>query len=348
LGIALGFAPPGSGQPEPLLCDVAVRSHELDYANFEAGAALRLPGVRLREATGQPDAGCVGRLHGYVELRPAVALGAWELSLISSDGRAWFRTITVESDQAARALASALANLVAAIEDASAEPDELDVALPVEFEDPEPPVPDPEPDPEPERSELPTPSEAVVDEPGPIRLEIGPRLTGAAVFGLAPGPGVRGAGGGLGVDLRLPDGLAFGLDVRALTSSAAALTLVRMRVALGVGWVARNGIFEVPILVSGIIEPWFVRAGESARPLGQPPMIGGGARVAPGVVLPLGSLQIRVGLLLGFEIAVEAARGGLTPALALDPASDPILRAGGVELSAGLELGVWVPVRERR
>jgi hypothetical protein len=225
---------------------------------------------------------------------------------------------------------------LAAIEDASVEPDAHEVALPVELE--------PSVVAEPISPVSPSPS---APQQGRVVLELGPRLSGGVVVGLAPGPGFRGAGGGFGLDLRLPDGLAFGLDVRVLGSAAAGVALIRTRVALGVGGIVRRGMFELPVMISGVIEPWLVREAGSASPLGQPPMIGGGARVAPGLLLPIGSVSLRIGALLGFEIAVEAAQGGLIPAIARDPTSEPILRAGGVELVGGLELGVWFSVRER-
>jgi hypothetical protein len=345
LGIALAAWLAPAQPTEPMLCDVAVRASTLDYREFAEAAGFRLPGVRLREATGEADPACTNRLHGYVELR-SIDDGVWELTLIASDGRAWFRTVTSEPDQAARSLASALANLLAAIEDASIEPDAHEVESPIELEAAAPPKPIPPT----ESPSEPKPSEPKAGEPKLARvlLELAPRLSGAAVIGLAPGPGFRGAGGGVGLDLRLPDGLAFGLDVRALRSAAAEATLVRTRVALGVGWVARYGRFEIPVIVSGVIEPWLVLEAGNPTPLGQPPMIGGGLRVAPGVLIPVGSVSLRIAALLGFEIAVEAARGGLTPAITRDPTSDPILRAGGVELAAGLEFGVWIPVRNSK
>lgn len=347
IALALWLAPPQPvpSQPAPALCDVAVRVHEVDYEQFVDAAQLRLPGARLREAGGEPDPACVDRLNAYVELRP-IDGERWELSLISSDGRAWFRTVTSEPDQAARALASTLANLVAAIEDASAEPDAVEVAIPTQVEEPRTQVEEPEPV-EAEAAER-SSQEHEPDDARAIVLELGPRLSGGVLVGLAPGPGWRGAGGGFGLDLRLPDGLGFGLDLRTSTAAAAELRLVRTRVALGVGWALRNGRFELPVIISGVIEPWVVRTAGTRTPLGQPPMIGGGARVAPGVALELGSVRVRLGLALGFEIAVEAANGGLTPAIAREPDSEPILRAGGVELSAGLECGVWIPIRERR
>lgn len=352
LGLLLAPAP--DHEPATQLCDLAVHSDQLEYERFEAVAGVRLAGLRLRVASQEADASCRGQLHGYVELREQ-APGRWELSLICSDGRAWYRSVDADPDEAPRVLASLLANLLAAIADASVEADARDVSLPpdlIETDDTHAPVETSEPKPEPpvaadEANEDP----ADAAPPGAILLELGPRISASVLLGLAPGPGLRGAGGGLGLDLRLPDGLAFGLDVRGLTRSDAGVSLTRVRVALGLGLVSRfeagPGAFELPVLFSGIVEPWFVRRSGAVVPFAQPPMIGGGIRVAPGLLLGGDRVRVRLGLALGLELAVEAAPGALTPAIALTPTSEPILRAGGAEFSAGLELGVWIPVRER-
>ena len=360
LGLGLGFAPAPADEAAAQLCDLAVHSEQLEYERFEAVAAVRLAGLRLRVATQDSDPSCRGQLHGYVQLREQ-APGRWELSLITSDGRAWYRSVDATADEAPRVLASLLANLLAAIADASVEADARDVSLPADLIEPvatdEPPEPALASDtPPPDQSETaePTPADPpAAAQPRPVLLELGPRVSASTLIGLAPGPGLRGVGGGLGLDLRLPDGLAFGLDLRALTTAAAAtgVSLTRVRVALGLGFVSRavvgRGKFELPLMISGIVEPWFARRSGAAIPLAQPPMIGGGLRVAPGLLLGDKRVRVRLGLALGLEIAIEAAAGALTPAIALMPTSEPILRAGGVELSAGLELGVWIPVLAR-
>lgn len=358
LGMVFGLslAPALDDGPAAQPCDLAIHSEQLDYARFEAVASVRLAGLRLRVASQAGDPSCRGQLHAHVELREQTP-GRWELSLITSDGRAWYRSVDADADEAPRVLASLLANLLAAIADASVEADARDVSLPDELREPHDRAEsEPEPDAQApaeisEPRAIPAPDPAAV-QPRPILLELGPRLAGTTLIGLAPGAGWRGAGGGLGLDLRLPDALAFGLDVRALTVAAAGVSLTRVRVALGLGFISRlpagQSTFELPVMISGILEPWFVRRSGALVPFAQPPMIGGGIRVAPGLLFGgEDRIRVRLGLAIGLEIAVEAAAGALTPALSLAQLSAPILRAGGVELSAGLELGVWIPVRER-
>jgi hypothetical protein len=355
--LGLWLAPAPADEPAAQLCDLAVHSDQLEYDHFEAVASVRLAGVRLRLATQQGDASCRGQVHGYVELH-LQAPGRWQLSLITSDGRAWYRSADADADDAPRVLASLLANLLAAIADASVEADARDVSLPAELiessetDDTLAPGGINEPTPEPTAPADHTNERPATAAPrGEILLELGPRATGSMLVGLAPGPGLRGGGGGLGLDLRLPDGLAFGLDLRALTATAMEVSLTRVRVALGLGFVSRSvvgrGVFELPVLISGIVEPWFARRSGAGVPFAQPPMIGGGLRVAPGLLVEGDRIRVRVGLAIGLEIAIEAAAGALTPAIAFTPTSKPILRAGGVELSAAVELGLWIPVRAR-
>ena len=336
---ALSSAPAPTGP-----CDVAVHSESLDHAAFEAEARLRLPELRWRVADGEPDLACVGRIHAYVELR-AEADDRWQLSLIWSDGRAWYRTIEAEPDQAARALASALANLFVAIEESSVTADAENVTLPgqlAESESESESATASEPSEPPPASE---PSEVVTASR--LLFELGPRLDGVAVIGLGPGPGLRGGAGGFGLDVRMPDGLAFGLALRTTTIRAADVSLTRVRVGLGLGVISRIGRFELPVMFAGHVEPWVVRRSGAVVGLEQPPLIGGDMRAAPGVAWTAGPIAMRLGLALGLAFTFEAAPGALSAAVSLDASSDPILRAGGVELSAGVELGVWIPVRAR-
>ena len=333
--------------PDAAVCDAAVHGEGIDTRAFLDAAALRLPALRLRTADAVIDPSCGGRLHAHVEVRPS-GDGSWMLSLILSDGRAWYRTLEFDDDQAARGLASVLANLLAAIEDDSVEPDAEDVTMPggeasaeqpeadpAAPEDPEPPDPEPIP-------EEPTPTDEA-----PVLFELGPRLGLAGSLGLAPGAGWQGLGADLALDMRLPDGLSFGLGLRTLSRGQSGASLVRTRVSLGLGVTSRWGRFELSTLFSALLEPWWIREGGSRVPLGAPPLIGGFARLTPGLLVPVGAATMRIAADLGLAIVVEAAPGALTAAVALEPGTDPILRAGGVELDLGLVIGVWIPVKAR-
>ncbi|MCA9685388.1 MAG: hypothetical protein KC457_24635, partial [Myxococcales bacterium] len=157
---------------------MAVRAEEIDTQAILDAATLRLPALRLREADSVVEPACSGHLHAHVEVRPS-GDGSWALTLILSDGRAWYRTSEFEDDQAARGLASVLANLLAAIEDDTVEPDAENMTMPGGEE----PVGLPEEEPiAPEEAELEEPpAEPPVPEPSPVDeavvlFELGPRL----------------------------------------------------------------------------------------------------------------------------------------------------------------------------
>jgi hypothetical protein len=347
-GLLLALPPSNDGEPASTRpCDAAIRTHELDDAAFRSATSLRLPDLRLRGPTSEPEPECRDRLHAFVEVRPREA-GVWELTLILSDGRAWFRTIASEPDEAARTVASALANLLAAIEDDAIVADAEDVALPDELAEspPEPEVAEPEPEisePEPEVAK-PEPEPPPRSTPA-LLFEVAPRVGAGAALGLTPAPGFRAGGAELGALFRLRSGLAVDLGLRVAGRRAGELGLVRVRVAAAIGYVVRAARFELPILVAATIEPWWVREAGSPVDLGAPPLIGTGLRLAPGGRIDLGARELRVAGVLGLDLAVEPS--GTVPAIRLAPDDDPRLRVGGLEPWAGLEFGLWIPVRRR-
>ncbi len=345
LGIAalLGLAPPTASAVGTGLCDAAVRTVDLDHDEFLAATHLRLPDLQLRSAEAQVerDPACRDRMHAYIEVRPS-GPDAWELTLIFADGRAWFRRVASEPDEAARTVASVLANLLAAIEDDEVAPDADHVALPSELEpepEPEPEIPEPKPEPEPEPEPEPQP------EPE-LRFEIGPRLALQGIVGASPSAGYRGFGAQLAGDLRLPIGVLVGLGLRISGRDAGPLSLVRTQISVGLGYALRVGRFEMPMMVQAELEPWVVREQGQRRRLGAPPLLGFGIRLAPGGLVDVGRTRMRIGLVLGADVLGEP-RGGLVPTLRLEPGADPLLYVGGVEVTLGLELGWWVPVFER-
>ena len=167
------------------------------------------------------------------------------------------------------------------------------------------------------------------------------------MIGLSPSAGVRGFGGGLGLDLRLPKGLAVMLEGRVVSTSSEGISLTRIRAALGVGYVPRIGAFELGLFAAAHLEPWFGIIDGNEFDVDPPPLIGAALRVAPGANFELGSVRLRVALPLDLALAVEAGPGAQTVALARDLTASPSVRAGGVELGLGLALAVWIPVYQR-
>jgi hypothetical protein len=344
LGIAalIGLAAPATSPALEGPCDAAVRTVDLDEAEFVDATRLRLPDLRLRSAEAQleRDPACLERLHAYVEVRPR-GPGEWELSLIFGDGRAWFRVIASEPDEAARTAASALANLLAAIEEDEVAPDAEHVALPT---DPKPEA-EPEPELEPDRVPEPLPQPKPEVDP-PLRFETGPRLSVQAIAGASPAPGYRAFGSEFAGDLRLPSGLLVGLGLRVAGHRAETLSLVRTRIGLGLGYALRARRFEMPMLVQAELEPWVVREQGTHRKLGAPPLLGGGVRVAPGGLLDVGRMRLRIGVAIAVDVLGEPLSGRV-PSIRLDPTGDPLFGVGGIEFAVGLDLGLWIPIRER-
>lgn len=343
--LATVTAPSPSSAASP--CDAAIRTQDVDEAAFRAATALRLPQLRLREATSDIDETCSNQLRAFVEVRPT-GPGIWELTLILSDGRAWYRTIASEPDQAARTAASALANLLAAIEEDALVPDAEDVALPSELAElaepdalPEPAPPPPDPVPVPPR-DPPASNDAPLVE-RPAAFEISPYLAGAGLIGLVPAPGLRAVAGELGALGRLRSGVAIEIALRVAGRQAAPLGLGRIRGSVGVGYSARTGSFEVPIIAAATLESWWVREEGRRVELDAPVLLGGALRLAPGGRVELGRVDLRIGASLELGVAVEPR--GSVPSVRLDPAAEPRVWIGGVELAAGLVVGSWIPVR---
>ena len=321
-----------------------LRAEGFERDELERAIQLRLPALTLIEVGSEAPPATDGALRAFIELR-RVSPTELELTLILADGRAYLRALEVDADAPARPAASALANLIAAIEDDTVVPDKSHVPLPPALIASEPaaaaaPVPAascPEPPP-------PTPTPT---PPAP-RWELGPSLRAGASLGLTPIPGLRGAGLGLGLNARAPSGLLLVLDLQGLGRALHQLRVQRLRVALGVGYALRRGGFELPVAALLGVEPWRLVGDDGPVPIssmrGRPrPLIGLGLRLAPGLRAALGrsGAQLRAGLNLELWASGEAAAGLRHPELRV---SSSALSLGGVELNLGLELGVWFPV----
>ncbi len=312
-----------------------------DRDELERAISLRLPDLTL-VAFGEPapPAGD-GSLRAFIELEHQGA--TVRLRLILADGRAYLRELEVDADAVVRPAASALANLVAAIEDDTAVPDQQNVEIPEALA----PAPEAKPQPVPEDRPKPV---ALTPPPAPPapRWQLGPTLRIGAGLGHAP-PGLRGAGLGLGLDARAPSGLLLALDLQWSTRAVDRYHLQRVRVALGVGYALRRGGFELPVAALVGVEPWWL--GDEGRrvplraPNGGPPapLIGLGLRVSPGYAADIGTrgARLRVGARVELWGSGQVGPGLRRPELRLPTGPTHL---GGAELQLALEVGVWLPV----
>lgn len=276
------------------------------------------------------------------------------VTLVLSDGRAYYRAIEASPDDAPRVAASAIANLLAAIEEDALPPDEEDVPLPPEQE-PTPdraPAPTSEPEPEPEPAPAPVPKPRPPATPEPLELEaIAGGTVGAAVGPPAP-MGFAGGGGLLLLELRWPKGPFASLGVRSSWNRPAPLTVGRTRISVGGGWAWRSAQrFELRTSVALDVEPWGVRQGGTREPVRYPDgerrgrglQLGGHLRLSPAWRFALRSgLSLRVGPRVELAGGALAEAAGVARLLVADAAGERsvVARVGGLELSAGVELGL--------
>ena len=336
---------PGSSSPvrETRISTAILRADGFDRGELARAIQLRLPALTLALAGSEAPSARDGSLRAFIELR-RISPTQLELTLILADGRAYLRALEVDADAPAREAASALANLIAAIEDDAVVPDKSDVSLPPALITSRPAPPQPVP-----AASCPEPAPAPPPPPPTApRWELAPTLRAGASLGLTPLRGLRGVGPGLGLNARAPSGLLLALDLQYLGRALQNLQVQRLRITLGLGYALRRGAFELPIAALLGVEPWRVTGDRGTVPLsstlGPPrPLIGLGLRLAPGLRAALGrsGAQLRAGLNLELWASGEATRGLGNPELRRPPAA---LSLGGLELNLGLELGVWFPV----
>jgi hypothetical protein len=254
--------------------------------------------------------------------------------------------------------ASAIANLLAAIEEDALPPDEEDVPLPPEQEPKPKPTPEPEPTPPPKTSPPPQPRPR---PPAPLEpLELEAIAAGTAIVGMgppAPG-GFAGGGGLLLLELRWPRGPLASLGVRSGWHRPEPLTVGRTRISVGGGYAWRRKRFELRANLALDVEPWGARRDGAREPVLYPDgerrdrglQLGGHLRLSPGLRFPLRSgLALRVGPRIELAGSGLAQATGIARLLVADAAGERsvVARVGGLELSAGLELGLAWPAARR-
>ena len=278
----------------------------------------------------------VDELFAYGLVHPKA--DAWRVTVIFSDGRAFFRTIRADADMAPRVLATTLVNLVRSGEEGTIEPDATQA--PPDFFAPRDVLP-------PELEEAVTPPR----RPGP---DIGLGLQGALVMGMGPPTDtdiVVGGVGGLEVGIRSLNGVVVTLGARTLTRTERGHRMLRVQAsgAAGYGW--RWRAFELVALGYVSVEPWFLlsSAGRESTRTSRPEdssssvLLGGGARLSPGyrfAVSPKHALRLGLRVEAGGSAMAPGGVGRITTQSA-DGSVEPLFRLGGFEVATGLELVWW-------
>jgi hypothetical protein len=356
---AVAGQPPVRVEPPPATAEqlrtrpIVLELRELPTDELRDAIGLRLP-LRPLVAADDPRP----QRYDYVAIEQ-IDPEHIALTLITAEGHAYDRTLEVDPAARARAISSALANLTFAIEVGDVEPDRIDV------EPPPPPVSERAPKLEPPPV-LPPPV-VVVEPPPPSRPkatpppthELGMTIDLGVVAGLAPDTGADALAAGygrLGADLRHRSGALGMLGVRVGGRALDGFSLVRTRIDLGGGWSGRWSAFELVLAAAATVEPWSLRRAGARAPLQlggddaqRRPLLGGLLRVSPGLRLRAGDKAwIRLGTRIELAGSFVPQRGVHTIDIAIaEPGGtrDSILRIGGLELVAGVELAVWFALR---
>ncbi|MCH9682765.1 MAG: hypothetical protein K0V04_15120 [Deltaproteobacteria bacterium] len=335
---------------------VLLRPRQIDAEALLDGLSLRSPG-RTLAVPPWPDQPRE-RFGLYAVATVQLDGERMKITVVLSDGRAYYRTVRATAEGAPRLAASTIANLLAAIEEDELPPDEKDVPLPPEQEPPEQPVVETPADPPP----LPEVEPEIITEPEPpLPLEV--EVIGAGALGGALGPpapsGFVGGGGVLGLELRWPSGAVASVAARSHWHRPDALVVGRTRLSVGGGYAWRRGRFSLRTVLAFDVEPWGVRRAGARERVGYPDgerrgfglQLGGHLRVVPAYRVPLGSrLALRVGPRLEVGGSALGRAAGIARLVVADQdgGRTTVARVGGLELFGGIELGLAWSVPRRR
>ena len=369
--------PERASTPPSVISTATLHVRSLDDGELRRHLSLRSRGLEFVDAAaGSPAPAAV------LVVRPVD--DGYALTVVLADGRAFDRRVAAAGEQAPRIVASALANLLAAIEEARVTADrsavdpsqevaslaatELDPREELEpglepFPEEAPGLaPELEPEPpvesEPELEAKTSPAErGSVEAPWRLATSLAPHglLQLPAERGLSP---FGGAGLGVGLAAQTPRGLRFGLDLRGHWRRAPSVTLHRYRVGLHGGYGLDRGRFQVAVDAFVAVEPWQLRSGDARLPLAadasggdEPPTVAlaGGLRLTPALVLPAGRRPLRLRFAVTSELAYAGVPvDGLRAVYVRDVALEaPEFRVGGLELSLGALVGVDFELRRR-
>jgi hypothetical protein len=323
---------------------LVVRVDGLDFGRLEEAIGLRAPELRIDNVDREGFEAPTDPLFAYALAHPKEGQSdSWNVTVILSDGRAFFRTVVADPQTAPRVLATTLVNLVRSGEAGTTAPDATRQLPDLPRAEPAA-VPDP----------------PVTEEPPPSGLDVGVGLQGALVTGFGPPSDadlIVGGAGGLEVGLRLPQGVVVLVGGRVTSRTEDAHRMLRIQTALSAGYAWRRREFEVLALGFIAVEPWFVRGSGHAEGVSvaetsdhySPVLLGGGARVSPGY---RASLRDGHSIHLGIRVDIGGSampRGGVGRVTARNAAGDldPLFRLGGLELATGIEVIAWFGTHRR-
>ncbi|MCA9694122.1 MAG: hypothetical protein KC636_31340 [Myxococcales bacterium] len=334
---------------------VVLRADSVDAAALERALASRAPGVAIYRFGDDAAPALTGDAPGrrvFIDVAVAPADAAepgYRLIFILTDGRAYERDVGEEGG--VRAIASAIANTLAAIEDDAIRPARKQATIPEPTPAAPAPTPEPEPAPEPAPAE-PAPVEPAPVEPAPTPLlDLGFDLAPVTALVLAPGrlQGSAGYGGALRLTARLPRGAGFAIGARTLARSSDGLWLVRTRVSAAAGYILRVNAVELVTIAGASVEPWSVREGGERITLGAGPLLGGFVSAAFGYRLRprrREGLALRIGARL--ELGGSALPSGRAAEVRRPDELRPTLGLGGFELAVGIDVALWFTLRRAR
>ncbi len=338
---------PAAAAPLPLVLDIA----GIPPDEVKSAVALRLHDRPLL----RPDEFTVDDRVDYAAVRRNDD-GSLAITLITSDGRAYDRSLPAEQVQGVRAVAGVLANLVYATESGETPPDRTDVPIPPPKPVEPAPPPKIEPEPEPPKP-APPPAPPPKPTPPPPRWELGLAASGGVIVGVAPrtsSDAFSAGAGALALELRSPKGALVGLGARVGGRIADPLALLRTRIDLGAGYGFRWKHAELALMGAMSVEFWRAREDGDLVELeiddddtARPPLLGGFARLSPGWYRAgkrPGAPGLRLGARVDIGGSAAVTRGGHTIDIGVereDGTRDGVLRLGGLELAVGLELALW-------